>query len=383
MMRHSLPKLALVVLWLAAAGNSAPASDQGPFTLKEPPADSRIESVDVHVKVSGTAQFAIEKGQFLAHPIVAEANLKFRERWLPGAGRDAESLRSLRHYDALNTQIKVADHATRSQLSADRRLIVAQGRSEGILFYSPLGPLAAADLELLRAPSDTLCLIALLPPNPVSVGDKWSPPAWVGQMLTDTEAAAKSELTCTLESVTDEKAKVTLSGTVTGATTGCTGTVELHGWYLFDLKTKLISGAELDQTEDRTVGPVSPGMKVTAKIVVARAASTNSEGLTQEAVSAVPLDAPAALTRLQFRSPWNIEITHDRDWHVFQQNPQIAVLRLIEQGTLIAQCNLTSLRAAAPGEHVSVTQFQDDIRTSLGPALQVDRERPEQISNER
>ena len=241
MIRHSLPKLALVVLWLSAASNSAQASEPGPYTLKEPPADSRIESVDVHVKVSGTAQFAIEKGQFLAHPIVAEANLKFRERWLPGAGRDAEALRSLRHYDVLSTEIKVADHATRSQLSTDRRLIVAQGRSEGILFYSPLGPLTAADLELLRAPGDTLCLVALLPPNPVSVGDKWTPAAWVGQMLTDTEAASKSDLTCTLESVIDDKAKVTVSGTVTGATAGCSGTVELHGSYLFDLKTKLLS----------------------------------------------------------------------------------------------------------------------------------------------
>jgi hypothetical protein len=367
MIRHSLPRLALVVLWLSAASNSGQASEPGPYTLKEPPADSRIESVDVHVKVSGTAQFAIEKGQFLAHPIVAEANLKFRERWLPGAGRDAEALRSLRHYDALSTEIKVADHATRSQLSTDRRVVVAQGRCEGILFYSPLGPLTSADLELLRAPGDTLCLIALLPPNPVSVGDKWTPPAWVGQMLTDTEAAAKSELTCTLESVMDDKAKVTVSGTVTGATAGCSGKVELHGWYLFDLKAKLLSGAELDQTEDRTVGPVSPGMKVSAKTVVARAKATDSEGLTQEAASAVPLDPPAALTQLRFRSPWNVELTHDRDWHVFQQNPQIAVLRLIEHGSLIAQCNLTPLRAAAPGEHVTVNQFQDDIRTSLGP----------------
>jgi hypothetical protein len=376
MIRRLLHRFVLVVVCLSAASVSA--SELGPYTLKEPPAGSRIESIDVRVHVSGTAQFAIEKGQLLAHPIVADAHLKFRERWLQGAGRDAEALRSLRHYDGLDTEIKVADHATRSQLSANRHLIVAQGRSEGILFYSPAGALAAADLELLRAPSDTLCLIALLPPNPVSVGDKWSPPAWVGQMLTDTEAAAKSELTCTLESVTDEKAKVTLSGTVSGATAGCTGKVELHGWYLFDLKTKLISSAELDQAEERTVGPVSPGMKVTAKTVVARAAASDSESLTQEAASAVPLDPPAALMQVQFHSPWNIEIMHDRDWHVFQQNPQIAVLRLIEQGSLIAQCNLTPLRAAAPGEHVTVNQFQDDIRTSLGPRFKA-IEKAEQI----
>ena len=43
------------------------------------------------------------------------------------------------------------------------------------------------------------------------------------------------------------------------------------------------------------------------------------------------------------------------------------MLRLIEQGSLVAQCNLTPIRPAAAGEHVSPQQFQDDIRTSLGP----------------
>ena len=85
---------------------------------------------------------------------------------------------------------------------------------------------------------------------------------------------------------------MTVSGTVTGRPPARSGKVELHGSYLFDLKAKLITRAEIEQTEERTVGPVSPGMKVTAKTVVARAASTDSEGLTQEAASAVPLDPP-------------------------------------------------------------------------------------------
>jgi len=96
MIRQPLTKIILFAAWLLLATRArAPAAEPGTYTLKESPADSRIESVDVRVKVSGTAEFAIEKGQFLAHPIVAEANLKFRERWLAGAGRGAEALRSL------------------------------------------------------------------------------------------------------------------------------------------------------------------------------------------------------------------------------------------------------------------------------------------------
>ena len=42
---------------------------------------------------AGTAEFAIETGKSLAHPIAAQATLIYRERRLPGAGRDALALR--------------------------------------------------------------------------------------------------------------------------------------------------------------------------------------------------------------------------------------------------------------------------------------------------
>ena len=130
-------------------GRMAAAAEQ--YRIAEPASQPGVESVELHFELSGAAEFAIEKGQSLAHPIAAQATLKYRERRLPGAGRDAESLRALRHYDFLDAKIRVADHATSPQLADDRRLFVAEGRREGILFYSPQGPLTALELELLRA----------------------------------------------------------------------------------------------------------------------------------------------------------------------------------------------------------------------------------------
>src|SRR5207248_2266282 len=141
----------------------------------------------------------------------------------------------------------------------------AQGRREGLFFYSPRGALTASILELLRAPGDSLCLASLLPPGPVAIGEKWSPGSWVPQMFTDTEAASQSDLTCTLETVKKDEATVVFDGTVEGATAGSTGTVQIHGRYFFDLPAQRLSRAEIELTESRSVGPVSPGMRVTAK----------------------------------------------------------------------------------------------------------------------
>ena len=104
---------------------------------------------------------------------------------------------------------------------------------------------------------------------------------------------------------------------------------------------------------------------MTAKSVVTITPAPEESELSPEAAAAVPLEPPAALTELYFRAPWNVEFRHDRAWHVFQQTPQIAVLRLMDQGTFVAQCNLAPVRAANAGEHVPEQQFQNDIRTSL------------------
>lgn len=358
--------VAVICFWLAAS-RTASAAEQ--YRLAPPSPPAAVESVEIRFDVSGTAEFALEKGQSLAHPIAAQATLKFRERPLPPAGRDAQALRALRHYDSVEAKIRVADHATAPQLGDKRRLLVAEGRRDGIFFYSPQGPLTALELELLRAPGDDLCLLALLPLKPVAIGEKWSPASWVGQMLTDTQTASKSELTCTLESVAKGLAKVRFEGTVEGATAGSAGKIELHGSYLFDVQGQRLVQAELQQIEERSVGPVSPGLKVTAKAVVTRTPTANTSDLSQQAAADVPLEPPPALTRLYFRTPWNVQFEHDRAWHVFQQSEQIAVLRLMDQGTFVAQCNLAPVRPANPGEHVPEEQFQKDIRTSLGPRL--------------
>lgn len=366
-LRAGARRLVWIAAWLLVSAPS-PAAD-GPYMLKEANSESRIEAVEIRVSVAGTAEFAVEKGKSLTHPITADAVLKYRERRLQGAGRDAQALRALRRYDALQADIKVGGQLTSSRLSDDRRLIVAQGRREGIFFYSPDGLLTASQLDLLRAPGDSLCLLALLPPGAVDVGAKWSPPSWVAQMLTDTEAASKQDLVCSLDSVADGLAKINFSGTIEGATAGSSGSVRLQGWLLFDLAAQRITRAEIEQGEQRSISPVSPGMKVTARAVLVRGGSDDANGLTAEMASAVPLEPPASLTPLVFRAFANVELEHDRGWRLFQQSPQVAVLRLIDQGTFVAQCNVAPVLHAAPGEHVPEQKFQDDVRASLGARL--------------
>ena len=56
---------------------------------------------------------------------------------------------------------------------------------------------------------------------------------------------------------------------------------------------------------------------------------------------------------------------HDRHWHMFWEDPKLIVLKRLDGGQVIAQCNLRSGPHAGKGRHQDPTQFRDDIRRGL------------------
>ncbi|MGH7129484.1 MAG: hypothetical protein ACREIV_13020, partial [Planctomycetaceae bacterium] len=114
---------------------------------------------------------------------------------------------------------------------------------------------------------------------------------------------------------------------------------------------------------------VSAGLDVTAKAVVTRRLADSPGPLTDTAARSVPLEPQPQSYRLGFQSPWNVTFEYERGWHVFHNSAQVAVLRLLDQGSLIAQCNITQVPAAPAGRHTPPERFQADIRSSLGESL--------------
>jgi len=339
------------------------------YTIAEPAGDTRVFSVDVLPRVAGHLETAAGDGKAVAHKLDINAALRYRERRLSGAGRDAEAFRALRHYREAEARVAVGQQITSSRLRDQRRMMVARGQRDGVSLYSPAGPMSYEELELLRVPGDSLAALTLLPPKEVETGEKWTIPSWAAQMLTGTEAALKAEIVCTLQRVRGDVAHVEFSGRVEGASAGAAAEVDVDGHYLFDLRNGYLSHLELSQKEKRTVGPVTPGIDVTARIVLDRAPAPEKGPLSDEAAAAVPLDPDPASLLLEFRSPWNIRFGYDRNWHVFHQSDQVAVLRLLDKGSLVAQCNVSPVPAMAAGQHTSEEEFQADVREALGERL--------------
>jgi len=341
------------------------------YRLEEPADDVRVFGVGMRIQVNGKLQIgAGEPGKVTPLALDVTAALSYRERRLVGLGRDALGLRSLRDYEITQASIDVSEQKTDLKLDDALKLMVAQGRPEGVELYSLSGPLTTQELELLHTPGDSLALPALLPDKEVAVGDSWSPPSWAAQLFAGVEAVTKSELKCTLMSVEASVAKIKFEGQLEGATGGAPTKVGLTGTIDYDLMGKYITAAEITQTEQRSVGAVSPGLDIKARVRLLRKPRQDDGRIgDQKTITAAATEPDPSAKFLRFDSPWNLSLLHSRNWRMFHQTEKVAIFRLIDQGALITQCNLSAINNVKPGTHTSEEEFQSDIKSSLGESL--------------
>lgn len=338
-----------------------------PYKLEEPVDDTRIFGVGTRVDITGKVQTA-PKATPLSQTVTAK--LSYRERRLLGAGNDAESFRSVREYQVAEADINVDGNKTAAKLPDALKLIVAQGHDEGVELYGLNGLLTADELDLIRSPADSLALIALLPSKEIEVGDTWKAPGWAFQMLTSLDAIIKGDLECRLDSVDKGIARVKISGTLEGAAVGSTTEVTLSGHFSYNLEGKYISEVDFTQKEIRAVGPVSPGLEISARIRVLRQPNNSAGKLGDSKITdAAAKEAVASAKYLRFESPWNIGVQHGRHWHVYQIDDKLAVFRLLEEGNFVAQCDMAPIPSAKPGAHLPEQTYLSDIRQSLGDRL--------------
>ncbi|MHC4879607.1 MAG: hypothetical protein ACYTGL_24395 [Planctomycetota bacterium] len=332
--------------------------------------DDRVFSVRCRLEVSGDLKTAAPESKGVTLPLKVDARLSFLERRLPAGGEDAEAYRAARSYQVSEARIEVSGEPTQSNMPADGRLIVAEGRSNGVQLWSPERSLTFESLDLLSTPGDSLALHALLPDGEVEAGATWQPAYWVIPLLTGVEAVSKHELTCKLEKVDDKFAVIAVEGSVEGAIDGAYTKISVNGQIAWDVDKQHIRQAKITQTEERAVGVVSPGMNVTATMYVDRQPSSLAGPLSGSRVESLPIVPEAHQLALQFESAWDFHFACDRNWHLFHQTKDVAVLRLVEKGSLIAQCNVSKVPQVAAGSHTPEQTFQADIRTALAGQLQ-------------
>jgi hypothetical protein len=341
------------------------------ITIDEPATDVRVRQVATEVRTSGKIFTNAGNSKTNEHTLTATAMFRYRERRLPPAGRDFQSLRALREFELAKMQSQVAGHDTGAELPASQRLVVVHGDRNGMQCYSPGHPMARESVDLLELPGDPLILAALLPRTPVTPGAQWKAPEWAAQMLASLEAVDKAEMNCRLTTANAATAVIEFNGSVHGQRYGANSDVTIAGRLTFDRQSQMIRQAVAKYGIKSSVGTINPGIDATVDVTVERVAADSPGGLTDAVAEVIPLEPAPGNLLLEFAAPpWGVALSFDRKWFVFQAlfegTPQVAILRLMENGSLICQCNMSPIAAASPGQHTPIDQFEADIRQALG-----------------
>jgi hypothetical protein len=333
---HAPGSVAFVVLCLAGAAVSASAQGET-CSLQTGRAPGTVDLVQAALEVGGELKMGEKRD---GDPVKMAVSAKFvydeKSLSLPAAG----PLRSIRRYRLAEGVIQSGEHDYKPALREERRLIGVEADGPKVTLFSPQGPLTFEELELVAA-------------------------------MLGLDTITSSDVQSALTDVADGKASLEISGRVQGGVDGVSTEIELKGEYHFDIEARRITWVGLAVSENRSVGHVDTGFDVVARLQMKITPATGCEDLSDAALAGLALEPTPEVTRLSYESAggkWRL--AHDRRWYVITEEPDQAVLRLIDGGDKVAQCNVAMLPQGSDAAELNLEGFQRDVVRALGDSFQ-------------
>jgi hypothetical protein len=321
--------------------------------------------VDVLLEVGGDLNLKDEgKAKTLKMSVVGR--MGYIERLIESDEAQTAQL-AARRYELADAVIKIEKGSNKPALRNERRLIGVSANAQEAILFSPEGALTRDELDLIEVPGNSAIVDRLLPGRELKVGDRWQHANELLAQLLVIDAVNASEVFSELKEIDGQVARFELGGTVSGGIHGVATEMQLKGRYKFDTQLGRINWFALMIEEQRSIGHVGPGANVTSRLQMTIQPTETPAELNDETVKNGIWNASQAFTSLEYRSGrGGFSLLHDRRWHVMSDNPESVVMRLVDRGHLVAQCNVSSLAKVAPGKHVTLEKFQQDIQQSLG-----------------
>jgi hypothetical protein len=293
-------------------------------------------------------------------PLKVSGNFQYDERV-----ETDPTLWASRYYHTAEAEISLDKNTHKPTLDRARALVGMKMDQDGPRFWSPGGPLLRDEAELIELHGSSVLLPGLLPAKPVKVGDTWAPDEATLAPFLVLDALSNSKIECKLAEIKDGRAVVEMAGKVSGAVEGVGSEIELSAKYAFHLTERRFTSMAMALKESRAIGQAEPGFDVTARLTMTLTSLAASEQLTDVVVASIAKGVGAA-PPLQYESAEHgVRFLLDPRWRVIMDRNEVAVLRFIDAGDVVAQCNVSSLPPLASGRQLQLEEFQQDIKKAL------------------
>ncbi|GAB5402552.1 MAG: hypothetical protein Aurels2KO_07830 [Aureliella sp.] len=296
---------------------------------------------------------------------------------------DAQAFAASRDFTIARTENWVDGSASSFELDDKHRKIAAINNEGQWKQYCPSASLSHREVELIAAPVNTACLELLLPTEPAKPDASWKLSAEDAASVFNIEAVHKSEVTSRVTKVENGKATIEIKGSLDGTANSVPTHIDVKGSYQVSMgkQCALVTWVGIVLKEERSISAMEPGFTVTARVRILRQEATR-EGLLSrdELAQLASKDDPGRwLTKLESLSG-GYSMLADRRWKMFADSGNQAILRMVENNMVIAQCNILHLAELEEGQQLTLEGLQADIKAELGESFEQFLESSEKLN---
>ncbi|MDR2346072.1 MAG: hypothetical protein LBE18_08400 [Planctomycetaceae bacterium] len=339
------------------------------YILKSSRTIGSVDLVETLLEVTGDVKQPAgnEQHNNVSEKMEVIAGFRYEER-VNKLSDKGNSLMSVRQYNLAKAKMKIGKDLKTPELKDKIRTIVSCLEGDKVVLFSPNGALRCEELLLVEdLPGNTLTIDSLLPNKAVKVGDSWQISDSVLRSFLSIDAVIESQVNAVFTAVADNVAMIELVGDVKGLYLGAETKMSIQAKYQFDLNMRRINWLGILIQEDRSVGHVGPGFNLTARLQVKISPLEKSQNLTDEFIAGINVQANEKTLCLKYdggKGAWNF--IHDRNWYVFQDDPQTTILRRLHNGELVAQCNIADMGVVDVKTMTTLERFTKEISSGLG-----------------
>ncbi len=346
------------------------------FLLKSSRQRGSTDLVETVLEVSGTIKELDNEQKATSNKMEVLAGFQYEERVdrFSSATRSQTPgpLVSVRKYNLAKAKMKIGDDIKTPILDdSPLQTIVCRLEGDKVSLFSPNGSLRGEQLLLIEdLPGNTLTLDRLLPNEEVTIGDSWIVPDSVLRSFLSVDSINDSNVEAVLTAVADNMALVDVVGDISAMYLGAATEMSVRAKYQFDLETRRINWLGLLIEENRSIGHVGPGMDLVARLQVKISPIAEPQTLTDDLLNEIDFAPNASVMQLKYdggKGPWRF--SHGRDWYVYQDDPQMTVIRKLYDNALVAECNIADMGKVDVKTMPTLEKYQADLRASFGDSF--------------
>jgi hypothetical protein len=294
------------------------------------------------------------------------ADLVFHQR-LTGSAKDPQAIR---YYDSSYGNFNIHKGKSKASLENKNRLIVARLKSkpgQRIQIASVQDLLNQSELNLIKNPADPLTYAGLLSKKSGAEGDKWEANKNALADFLAVDRILYTDAKMMLKTATRATARIYLLGQVDATVDDVGTSMKVSAVFDVDRKSNQVTQVRLSINENRQAGQVAPGFEGKSRVNIQLSSDDSCKHL-----STANLKRLTQSRRIKQRLQWmsdagRFALEYDPRWKMIASENQAAILRYVDDGDLMAQCNVVQLPSRPASNPLTLAKYREEIEKIVRP----------------